>query len=667
MHLMLAKIKNAVSGERTFNRVREISNYHRIQASPGYRQAAQHVLKRLSEDGLDVQIKTYPADGKTWYFSSKMFQEWDCKDGYLHLLAPAKCLADFKTDNQSVIQRSYPCDYRDQPLEILLLDQGSDPKDYEGLNLKGKLVFVREHFQEYLDWAVKDGGAVGFITDYLRPVKDSRTRHDLYDILNYTSFWWKHTADEPHTFGFVLTPRQGDELAQLCRKMKDEHAKDPSQDEYPKATCFLDAKLYDGEIEVVETLLQGETDEEVLIVSHLCHPRSSANDNASGVAASMEAAKVLRDLIGRGELPRLKRTIRMIFVPEFTGTFPYLHDLGEQVKHIKAGLNLDMVGARQTRGYGPLTLSGIPHANPSFCLDLAVLVLDEVKKNVQIQPDETSVAMFNSAIAGFEGGSDHYILSDPTINIPSPMLGQWPDLNYHTSGDTMEVIDPFILHKSASICAGYIYCLANLAEEDVPLILNKSRERFVGELTRLVNAAAEKTLSLQLLYEKFQHYAGYFKACNASLTGFFDEPAKTLIAARVEKENTLFDHLASTLWARFIEDYAPGYGYEAEPIPEQYRYIPVRCYTAPIVHLEDYALGNAHKTADYKSLVKTYHPGLQSSHTFDAIVQFNLDGKRSLWEVARQSILEAGEGSVEYVHQYVQLLKSFGLVEVKNP
>ena len=89
MRDVLTKIINTVSGERAFNRVREISNFHRIQASPGYRQAAQHVLKRLAEDGLQVQIKTYPADGKTWYFSSKMFQEWDCKDGYLHLVEPA--------------------------------------------------------------------------------------------------------------------------------------------------------------------------------------------------------------------------------------------------------------------------------------------------------------------------------------------------------------------------------------------------------------------------------------------------------------------------------------------------------------------------------------------------------------------------------------------------
>lgn len=666
MRQTLTKIKNVISGERIFYRVREISNFHRIQASTGYRAAAQHVRGRLEEDGLAVKIRTYPADGKTWFYTSKMFQEWDCKEAYLNLVDPEIRLADFKTDNLSVIQKSYPCDYRDQPLEIVLLDKGSDPQSYAGLDLRGKLVFVREHFQDFLEWAVKEGGAVGFITDYMRELKDVRARYDLYDIYNYTSFWWKHTEDEPHPFGFVLTPRQGDQLAKICRDKQEEHAQDPAKEAYPKATCYMDSRLYDGEIEVVETLIPGETEEEVLIVAHLCHPRSSANDNASGVAASMEAARVLHELIDRGELPPLKRGIRMIFMPEFTGTFPYLYDLGDHIQRIKGGINLDMVGARQAHGYGPITISEIPRANPSFCVNLAALVLDEVKKNIPSQPPDTSITMFNSAIASFQGGSDHFILSDPTINIPTFMLGQWPDLTYHTSGDTIEVIDPFILHKSASICAGYVYLLANLGEEDVPLILNKSRERFVSELTQSIQAAAEQALSPKQLYERFQHETGYYQACNAALLGFFGEPAGSRIGTRVEKENILLDELASTLWDGYLEAYAPGFVYEADPVPDEYRYIPVRQYIAPLVHLEDYALGDAQKMADYKRLVKNYHKALQSAHTFDAIVQYNMDGKRSLWEIARAAMLEAGEGSVEYVHQFVQLLKSFGLVEVRD-
>lgn len=666
MRESLSAISHAISGERAFYKVGEISNFHRIQASPGFRAAAQHVKRRLEEDGLNVTIKTYPADGKTWYFTSKMFKEWDCRHAYLHLVSPGKCLADFKTNNISIIQRSYACDFSNQPLEIVLLDKGSDAKNYGEIDLKGKLIFVRQNFQDFMDWAVKERGAVGIITDFIRPVKGARERYDLLDILNYTSFWWKHTQDEPQAFGFVLTPREGDALAQICTQAREQHAQDPSKDAYPKATCYVDSSLYEGQIEVVETLLEGESPEEVLVVAHLCHPRSSANDNASGVAAAMEAVKVLKELIQKGTLKNLKRGVRVIFLPEFTGTYPYLHDLGDKRHNIRLGINLDMVGARQAQGYGPITISGTPHATPTFAVNLAALVMDEVKKNVPGQTKEDSIAMFNTRLTEFEGGSDHFILSDPTINIPTFMLGQWPDLNYHTSGDTIEVIDPFILHKSASICAGFIYTAANLAREDVPLILNKGRQRFVADLANLVNQAVADEWTPSLLYEKFEHYTEHYNACNLSIESFFSGAERRLVAKIVAKENEYLNNLHAATWTRYAEDYAPGFVYQAEPVPEIYQYVPYRKYSAPIVNLVDFALGDDKKMEDYKAHMKDFHAKLQSGHTFDGVVQFYIDGKRSLWEIARQACLESREGNIEYVHHYVQLLVSFGLVGIKS-
>ena len=662
----LALIRRSISGDRAFYKVREISNFHRIQASTGYRAAAQHVMKRLQDDGLQVQIKSYPADGNTWCFTYKMFQEWDCRDASLYLVSPARCLADFKTNNLSIIQKSYPCDYRNQPLDIVLLDKGTDPQSYGDIDLRGKLVFVREHFQEFFDWAIKERGAVGFITDFMRPLKEVRSRYDLLDILNYTSFWWKHTQDEPQAFGFVLTPREGDYLAQICLQAREAHAKDASKDAYPKATCHVDAQLYDGAIEVVETLLEGESSEEVLIVAHLCHPRSSANDNASGVAASMEAVKVLKELIEKGALQKLKRSVRVIFVPEFTGTYAYLHNLGERRKNIRAGINLDMVGARQSSVYGPITISGIPHATPSFAINLAAIVLDEVSNNVPGHSQDDFITMFNARLTGFEGGSDHYILSDPTINIPTFMLGQWPDLTYHTSGDTMEVIDPFILHKSASICAGFVYAMASLAVEDVPLIMNKGRERCAAELARFVNLAVEGKGAPGSLYEKFAHYTAYYKACNETFLSFFTGEERRRVQQMVSRENSFLDRLSASIRERYMEDYAPGFEYVAEQAPEIYQYVPFRKYIAPLVHLDDFAVGDDQKMAAFKQHMKDFNAKLLSGHSFEGIVQFYIDGKRTLWEIAKEACLECGEGNVEYVHHYVQLLKSFGLVGIRG-
>ena len=152
-----------------FARVREISNFHRIQASTGFRSAAEYCAEQLRAEGFDCKIKSYKADGKTWYLTSKMFLEWNCNDAYCDLVYPeSRRLADFKANNISIIQRSNPCDYRNKPLEVVMLDRGNDEKAYEGIDLKGKIIFVRDNFQKYLDWAIKKRGSIGFITDFMR-------------------------------------------------------------------------------------------------------------------------------------------------------------------------------------------------------------------------------------------------------------------------------------------------------------------------------------------------------------------------------------------------------------------------------------------------------------------------------------------------------------------
>jgi Zn-dependent M28 family amino/carboxypeptidase len=52
-------------------------------------------------------------------------------------------------------------------------------------------------------------------------------------------------------------------------------------------------RRYATRIPLVTARLAGESEREILVVSHLCHPRPGANDNASGAAAALEAARTL--------------------------------------------------------------------------------------------------------------------------------------------------------------------------------------------------------------------------------------------------------------------------------------------------------------------------------------------------------------------------------------
>jgi hypothetical protein len=58
-------IQNTFSGAAAKEDVAAIIRHHRIQASPGYRAAAQYVLEELRRAGLETTIESYPASYQT--------------------------------------------------------------------------------------------------------------------------------------------------------------------------------------------------------------------------------------------------------------------------------------------------------------------------------------------------------------------------------------------------------------------------------------------------------------------------------------------------------------------------------------------------------------------------------------------------------------------------
>jgi len=660
----IIKINKAVSGDHMVERIREISCYHRIQASEGYRAAAIHCCNKLQEAGIKTELLSYPARNERWYLTMRVFQEWRCREAYCDLVLPdSKRIADFSEDNLSIIQKSYSCDYRSTPVDIVLLDRGCDEGAYEGLDLAGKIIFVRDSFNSYLDWAVEKGGAIGIITDHIAEVQGGRTRYDLLDIKKYNTFWWTTENNAVCPFGFVLTPRAGDELAKICREIRIENDKDGQKPRYPQATCFVDADFYDGFIENVSAALEGESSEEILITAHLCHPRSSANDNASGVAAAMEVLSTLRTLINKGELAPLKRTIRILLIPEYTGLYAYLEELGHERNKIMAGINLDMVGGRQEKGYGPLTISGLPRSTPSFVMDLAVLILDDLKKEVPGFSPGSMVPMFNSATVEFTGGSDNFILSDPSIGIPTPMLGQWPDMYYHTNGDTPEVISPYILSKSASLAATYAYTLATLSENDMPAILGKAYVRMQEELTELQNRALRGELNSTQVVDEYRHYTDYYvKACEDYLRFFCGEEqnrVKKMIDLEVHRIRKSAEDMLSHFFSLYREKIALV---KKTSVEDKYKYIPHRKYVSPVNQLADYAASSDSLKAELSKYSKKYRPLFSDSSYAELLIQYYIDGKRTVAEIAEKVMMDCRKGDMEAVHQYIQLLMKLDLL-----
>lgn len=654
-------IQNYVCGNRALQNIRGIANYHRIQASPGYRESALYCTRELKKAGIQCRLLSYPADGSSYCWTQKLFKEWSCESAYLDLVDEQELrLCDFGADAISVIQRSAAIDFAETPLELVVMDKGCDPAAYDPEELKGRLLLVNTDVSEYIGWAIKDYQAAGLISDRVMPVKGVRDRGDLYDSRMYQSFWYMGGEDQTLASGFVLTPRQGDLLRQKAAEQLKRHKEDPTQPKYLRLKGRIASELYTGEIEVVEAVIPGQTQEEIIIVAHLCHPKASANDNASGAAGGIEALRAISALIGQGKLAVPKRSIRLILVPEMTGTYAYLSSRERELGRIKAGINLDMIGASQSSNIAPITITGLPNALPSFVQDLAVEVLGMVKRECK-GFNGGDIALFMSEISEYSGGSDHYIMSDPTVGIPCVMLGQWPDRWYHTNLDTPDKIDPAILKRSITIAASYAYTLATLCVEDVPLIMNTARGRFAAKTAEVVSRAISSnehtdTTALRIQYacEIACHSVEDFKR-------FFAGEELLTVRRMIADERRHLIRLAKEIADRTLKLFPGGSTNQPIPLDDRFKMVPVRLFRGPI-RLDFVAAGFSGE------LLTRYHalkPTIKEMDMALDVAIYWTDSKRSMTDIIRKVFLDTGYAHTDKLMEVFEFLEDAGFIRLR--
>jgi hypothetical protein len=266
---------------------------------------------------------------------------------------------------------------------------------------------------------------------------------DFPDLITWDHLRTLELDGKPSTFGFCITKRMGWELKRLLEKGERVvlHAK-------------VDADLSAGEYGVVTGHIPGTdlAEQEIWFVAHIDHCLPSANDNASGGAGILEAARALHALYESGALPRPRRTLRFFWVPEINGTYAYVSRYLKETRRAVAVINMDMVGEHQELCGSTFRVTGTPDSTPSFFNDLLKANLDFMLAH-DIQPNRDFLDPFavvsplgardpwKAEVTPYSGGSDHYVFMGGVINIPATMLGNWPDYFYHSSGDTPDKSD----------------------------------------------------------------------------------------------------------------------------------------------------------------------------------------------------------------------------------
>jgi len=432
---ILEDSKREVSGKNAKEYVSEIMRFHRIQVTEGYNKAASLCKKIFEENGVETEILEYDSDGKKMYLGFLSPEGWSIKKGVLKI--DGKEHANFEKENISIIQRSIP--FKGE-VDLIYAEKEEDFK-------KGCLVFTHD-FKKGKDFA-RNYECLGIVTD------ENRSKFDAPDSLQYLSFWGERL------FGFVISPREGEKLEKELKKGK------------KKAYVDIESSLFPSKIKIVSAKIEGEKDEEIILISHLCHPKPGGNDNASGAGLSLEIARVLK------KFKKPKRSIRILLVPEIHGTAAFI----SQNNDFLCGLNLDMVGENQFLCNSPLLIEKTPDATPFFGNYLLQEILEEVKKEVSNFQNTFKYPLFMYFVTPFSGGSDHWILSDPTIGIPTPMLIHWPDKFYHTSFDTIDKVDEKELKRVGVIAATYLYFIANMGKKEAEwmagIVTQRAKQRIL--------------------------------------------------------------------------------------------------------------------------------------------------------------------------------------------
>lgn len=628
----LRLLKAQVSSDHIYEIAEALSHYHRVQASPGYRAAAAESARMLQEAGVDCTVKSYPADTGINCFTQSLFQEWSCEGATLELAYPGrKLLADFSIDDMAVIQRSGCCTVQDA--EVVWLPDGFTPDD-PAPTVRDKVIFIENGFVALTDWAIAQG-ALGILTVSMPQMLPVRTAMEmdpeLRDCRANLSFHWLIPGQEGKLFGFALTPRQGRELAILCESIA-------QAGEVPRISAQVISRFYSGNIENVQADIHGECDEEILITAHLCHPRSSVNDNLSGTAAAMECMIALRRLIDEGKLPRPQRRIRLLLVPEFTGTYAYLVENEARLNAITAGINLDMVGAWQHRNAGPMLVLATPYASCSFVEDLSAVVLEELQKESPLADRGEHVPLFSAAIRPFMTGSDHYILSDPTVGIPAVAVTQWPDKAYHTSMDKLDRLDPALLARVAVFTAVYAYTLASMTTVKAQLLLERTTDRALLQITRLARGGRAKEFApccMDYLHSTLQSYLRYF-------------PKNSDFAAQVAVQQHYLNNFAALTLG-----FAPAVGYTAAPDA------PRRLFRAPLSERSMAAALDPTALVRWQELCKRHS---SCKGAMDYII-YGINGRDTLEVIAKKVEYETGIDCLEYTRELIKFLRDNRLVK----
>lgn len=482
---VMDQIIGEASGETAMAHIIEMGAYNHNRPANEYSGnflETDYVISKLNEYGLEeIKLNRYPGGSY-----------WDGISGELWEISPGLSkIADYRDLTAMLASGSVNTDVE---AELVWAGNGSEEEIIKA-GVNGKIVVSSGSPRMVHSYAVKHGAAGIVSFNSPRPL-------EVELAIPVTGIAGRSSSDDNITFGFLLPPREGHILRD--RLLRGEKI---------RVHATVESQTVEYELEVPECRIKGTDPNagEIILTAHLFegYVKQGANDNISGSAAILEVARMLKSMIDDGIIERPSRTIRFLWVPEFSGTIPWVNEHMDVMQKTLCNLNLDMVGLKMAESKSFLCLQRTTYGNAHYLND----VMENYYEYVGIT-NRTALALsgrggflkrivapsgsdqpFYYAVDDHYGASDHEVFNDPAVGVPGIMMITWPDLYYHTSQDRADKCDPTQMKRVCVITAAAAYTIADAGEEMALKIggevLGNSFERTGAQLRRAVDLLHE--------------------------------------------------------------------------------------------------------------------------------------------------------------------------------
>jgi aminopeptidase YwaD len=505
-------LRDESDGAVPYENLRYLTTLHRVPATPQFDQAANFILQRAREYGLaDAHSEQFPIDGAKTYGLMRSYLGWAVDEARLWEIRPDHLLlGDYATDPIRLADYSHSADVE---TELVDVGNGATEADYQGKEVRGKIVLADGVLSRVQELAIIEHGAAGIVSDM-------PNQTTAWSGLDKTVIRWGHLeARQPAGFAFMVPKQTAEALRARLQAgpiVLNAHVKATVG---PGHWTVVTATIPGNDAASSSSVSNSAANSaavEIIYSCHLDHQRPGANDNGSGCVTILESARVLAHLIATGALPRPKRTLRFIWGPEVEGTMAYLASHPEIRQRARANIHMDMVGGDFFKNKSVFHVTATPWSLPSFVTEVGATFLDAIRAAAsgyaagELPADagivETRAGQQGSRnelvadVTPYSPGSDHDDYDSSTIAVPSLYLRDWPDIYIHTDHDSLDQIDATKLRRVALLGAasGYVYATVDASQLStlIPFLTAQAESRLAqsfGTAQQMTNDAQSGT------------------------------------------------------------------------------------------------------------------------------------------------------------------------------